>query len=149
MSEKRKRAHVVYGTRTGIRRTSGCAAAGRGGGNRKLSFTVEEAIESASRGRRRGWEGPAPNSQAALYLLTADSRLWAASRPAVSKTGIDFGSLHPKDISTEAYVLYRAAQDIVEGTRYIGAAELVDRKLVSGRMFRLICRAMELARMNQ
>jgi len=25
----------------------------------------------------------------------------------------------------------------------------VDRKLASGRMFRLICRAMELARMNQ
>ena len=46
-------------------------------------------------------------------------------------------------------VLYRAAQDIYEGTRYIGAAELVDRKLASGRMFRLICRAMELARMNQ
>lgn len=71
------------------------------------------------------------------------------SRPAVSKTGIDFAAIRPKDISTEAYVLYRAAQDIYEGTRYIGAAELVDRKLASGRMFRLICRAMELARMNQ
>ena len=79
----------------------------------------------------------------------ADSRLWAAARPAVSKTGIDFAAIRPKDISTEAYVLYRAAQDIYEGTRYIGAAELVDRKLASGRMFRLICRAMELARMNQ
>ena len=43
----------------------------------------------------------------------------------------------------------QSAQDIYEGTRYIGAAELVDRKLASGRMFRLICRAMELARMNQ
>lgn len=60
------------------------------------------------------------------------------SRPAVSKTGIDFAAIRPKDISTEAYVLYRAAQDIYEGTRYIGAAELVDRKLASGRMFRLI-----------
>lgn len=93
--------------------------------------------------------GAHPKQRAALYLLTADNRLWAASRPAVSKTGVDFGSLHPKDISTEAYVLYRAAQDMVEGTRYIGVAELVDRKLVSDRMFRLICRAMELGRMNQ
>ena len=93
--------------------------------------------------------GGSPKLRAALYLLTADSRLWAAARPVVSKTGIDFAAIRPKDISTEAYVLYRAAQDIYEGTRYIGAAELVDRKLASGRMFRLICRAMELARMNQ
>ena len=93
--------------------------------------------------------GGSPKLRAALYLLTADSRLWAAARPAVSKTGIDFAAIRPKDISTEAYVLYRAAQDIYEGTRYIGAAELVDRKLASGRMFRLICCAMELVRMNQ
>ena len=100
--------------------------------------------------REGGEEAGRRLSEAAGRLVSADG-----GQPAVGgspaggeQNGYRF-CRHPKDISTEAYVLYRAAQDIYEGTRYIGAAELVDRKLASGRMFRLICRAMELARMNQ
>ena len=50
--------------------------------------------------------GGSPKLRAALYLLTADSRLWAAARPAVSKTGIDLSLIHISEPTRLGMVAY-------------------------------------------
>ena len=45
----------------------------------------------------------------AIYLMTADPRLWFQSKRFVENHGISFGKLRPKNCSEESYPLYCAA----------------------------------------
>ena len=49
---------------------------------------------------------------AALYLLTADFRLWNQARRYVENHGISFGKLRPKNCSEYSYPIYCAAKDL-------------------------------------
>ena len=63
---------------------------------------------------------------AALYLLTADFRLWNQSRRYVENHGISFGKLRPKNCSEHSYPLYCAAKDLYLGTKHITINDLAD-----------------------
>ena len=62
----------------------------------------------------------------AIYLLTADIRLW--------------------NCSERAYTLYCAAKDLTLGTKHITISDLADIKLVPPVLFRIICNAMAIRR---
>ena len=79
---------------------------------------------------------------AALYLLTADFRLWNQARRYVENHGISFGKLRPKNCSEYSYPLYCAAKDLYLGTRHITINDLADNKLINAKTFALICNAM-------
>ena len=55
----------------------------------------------------------------AIYLLTADTRLWFQSKRCVENHGISFGKLRPTNCSEESYPLYCAAKDLYLGTKHI------------------------------
>ena len=71
----------------------------------------------------------------AIYLLTADTRLWFQSKRFVENHGISFGKLRPKNCSEESYPLYCAAKDLYLGTKHItinergGIGDLLNRKI--------------------
>ena len=83
---------------------------------------------------------------AALYLLTADGKLWNAARHAVERGGIRFGSFHPRGSTENGYTLYCAAKDIYLGTRNLTIGDLADRELIPPRLFGLIVNAMAVRR---
>ena len=78
----------------------------------------------------------------AIYLLTADPRLWFQSKRFVENHGISFGKLRPKNCSEETYPLYCAAKDLYLGTKHITINDLADNKLINAKTFALICNAM-------
>ena len=61
---------------------------------------------------------------AALYLLTADFRLWNQTQRYVENHGISFGKLRPKNCSEYSYSLYCAAKDLYLGTKHITINDL-------------------------
>ena len=78
----------------------------------------------------------------ALYLLTADYRLWFQTKRFVENHSISFGKLRPKNCSEESYPLYCAAKDLYLGTKHITINDLADNKLIGSKTFALICNAM-------
>ena len=78
----------------------------------------------------------------ALYLLTADYRLWFQTKRFVENHSISFGKLRPKNCSEESYPLYCAAKDLYLGTKHITLNDLADNKLIGSKTFALICNAM-------
>ena len=63
---------------------------------------------------------------AALYLLTADFRLWNQARRYVENHGISFGKLRPKNCSEYSYPIYCAAKDLYLGTKHITINDLMN-----------------------
>ena len=78
----------------------------------------------------------------ALYLLTADYRLWFQTKRFVENHSISFGKLRPKNCSEESYPLYCAAKDLYLGTKHITINDLANNKLIGSKTFALICNAM-------
>lgn len=83
---------------------------------------------------------------AALYLLTADSKLWDNAKSAVGKDDIVFESIHLKSSSEIAYSLYCAAKDLYNGSRYLAIDDIADSVLIKNKVFTLICNAMLIKR---
>ncbi len=82
----------------------------------------------------------------ALYLLTADSKLWDTAKEFVGKEDIDFSSIHLKSGSENAYTLYCAAKDLYNGSRHLAIDDIADTGLIKGKAFALICNAMRIKR---
>ena len=78
----------------------------------------------------------------ALYLLTADSKLWNLSKRFVKKNNIDFNSIYPTNITENGYTLFCCAKDLYLGTRHLSIGDLADYDIISPRMFHIICHAM-------
>ena len=78
----------------------------------------------------------------AVYLLTADQRLWTQIRSFVERNEIKFVSLKPRDSTEAGYPLLCCAKDLYLGTKHITISDLADTELVAPRMFALICNAM-------
>ena len=56
---------------------------------------------------------------AALYLLTADSRLWNQVKDCVQHNQILFDQMKPKNHSTNSYALFSVAKDLYLGKKYM------------------------------
>lgn len=82
----------------------------------------------------------------ALYLLTADCRLWSRVRPYIHTTGIQFQGVQLGRISADAYTLYMVAKDLYCGTKHITIRDLADKEIVSSQLFGMVCEAMTLRR---
>ena len=83
---------------------------------------------------------------AALYLLTADLRLWNLSKRHVGKIEINFADIRLKNIHENGYALFCCAKDLCLGTKHLTVADLADTDLIPPKLFELICNAMAIRR---
>lgn len=83
---------------------------------------------------------------AALYLLTADNRLWEKAKNFVSRTAVDFSGIRLGDGSVEAYALFMAAKDLYSGTNHITISDLADEAIIGHKVFTVVCNAMTFRR---
>ena len=82
----------------------------------------------------------------ALYLLTADGRLWNCCKHHIAANTVFFEKIKLYDCSERAYTLYCAAKDLTLGTKHITVSDLADADLVPPMLFRTICNAMAIRR---
>ncbi len=82
----------------------------------------------------------------AVYLLSADFRLWQIMKPQVKHNTIDFMSTKLNNIHENGYTLYCAAKDLYLGTRHLSVSDLADTGLIPPKIFSLICNAMAIRR---
>ncbi len=83
---------------------------------------------------------------AALYLLTADLRLWNMAKRHITKTEIDFAGIRLNDIHTNGYTLFCCAKDLCLGTKHLCIADLADAEIIPKKLFGIICNAMAIRR---
>lgn len=79
---------------------------------------------------------------AALFLLTADYRLWQQVEPFVGSKNIDIESARPQHLNGLSYVCFALAKDILTGSRTVALGELADPSLLSPRNFMMVSLAM-------
>lgn len=82
----------------------------------------------------------------AVYLLTAEHKLWMQIRNHVERNEIKFDSFKPKDSTENGYTLLCCAKDLYLGTKHITISDLADTELIAPKMFALICNAMAIRR---
>ena len=85
---------------------------------------------------------------AALYLLTAEHKLWTRIRRFVERDEIQFDSFKPKDSTESGYTLFCAAKDLYLGTKRLTVGDLADPELIPPKTFTLICNAMAIKRLG-
>lgn len=83
---------------------------------------------------------------AAIYLLTAELKVWNAVRHFVEKNEIQFAAIHLKGSTENGYTLYCAAKDLYLGTKNLTVSDLADTELIPPKIFGLICNAMAIRR---
>ena len=83
---------------------------------------------------------------AALYLLTADSRLWNQVKDCVHHNTILFDQMKPKNHSTNSYAMFSVAKDLYLGTNHMSLCDLVDTELIPPKVFAIICNAVAIRR---
>lgn len=83
---------------------------------------------------------------AAIYLLTADCKLWNTVKRYTERNEISFSVFRLHNTTEEAYTLYCAAKDLYLGTKHIIVSDLADTELISPKLFGLICNAMAIRR---
>ena len=79
---------------------------------------------------------------AALFLLTADTRLWHLAENHIGTNEIDIMAIKPRRLDGMAYVCYMLAKDIVTGSRTVAVTDLADPSLMSPRYYMVIQTAM-------
>ena len=82
----------------------------------------------------------------ALYLLTAEHKLWMQIRNYVERNEIKFERFKPKDSTENGYTLLCCAKDLCLGTKHLTVADLADTDLIPPKLFELICNAMAIRR---
>ena len=82
----------------------------------------------------------------AIYLMTADFKLWQVMKQHTKRNEIDFEDVKLGNIQENGYTLYCAAKDLYHGTKHLSISDLADRDLISAKMFAVICNAMAIRR---
>ena len=82
----------------------------------------------------------------ALYLLTADYRLWKIMKHHVQKNAVNFAGVSLKGIHENGYTLYCVAKDLYLGTKHLSVSDLADTELIRPQIFMLVCNAMAVRR---
>lgn len=70
----------------------------------------------------------------ALYLLTADGKLWSVARRHIRKNGIDLKQITLRNSSEASYTLFCCAKDLAIGTKHLTISDLSDTELISPRV---------------
>ena len=83
---------------------------------------------------------------AAVYLMTADCRLWNSTARCVVRNEILFDGIRLKNSSETGYTLYCAAKDLYLGTKNLTIGDLADTTLIDPKTFGLICNGMAIRR---
>ena len=90
---------------------------------------------------------PGKKVLAVLYLLTSDHILWRKTKHLFSPNGrIDFKSVRLGDVPTDCHALWKAVKELQTGEKQISLCELADSGIISDNAFRLIVRAVTIAR---
>ena len=79
---------------------------------------------------------------AALFLLTADSRLWHQAENHIGTNEIDIATIKPRRLDAMAYVCFAVAKDIITGSKTVSVTELANSSMLSPRYFLVIQTAM-------
>lgn len=82
----------------------------------------------------------------ALFLLTANLRLWNYAHKFVNGNSIDFDNMKPTELNELGYTVFCAAKDLYTGSKHFSVSDLADRELISPVQFSLICFAMAIRR---
>jgi len=83
---------------------------------------------------------------AAVYLLTADCRLWSITGRYVQRNEILFENIHLKGSTANGYTLYCTAKDLYLGTKNLTIGDLADTTIIEPKIFGVICNAMAIRR---
>lgn len=114
-------------------------------GRKLMDFKHEKHRETFERAvEKRNQNNAALMS--ALYLLTADRRLWRAAEGGVRRNRICFEQIRLKGSTEEGYALYCAAKDLYLGTKNLTVRDLADPEVISPKLFGLICNGMAVRR---
>ena len=83
---------------------------------------------------------------AVLYLLTADVKLWNASKHHIRRGNIDLDSIRVKKGNLKSYTLLCVAKDIACGTCFLSLHDLADTDIITSKMFGAITTAIGIRR---
>ena len=83
---------------------------------------------------------------AALYLLTADEKVWNCAKDKVRKGQIFFEGIWLGSVSEESYCLYAAAKDIYLGSGNIRLRDLGKRNMMNQTVYSQIMTAVSICR---
>lgn len=81
------------------------------------------------------------NYAAAVFILSADEKLWERVKENVLERGICFDRIWLGGVTLEQYILYHAAKDVYNRTKHIRLSELTDRELIPDHILRIIVNA--------
>ncbi len=90
----------------------------------------------------RHHKGCSKKFTAALFLLTADCRLWLQVEEYVGLKHIDITQAHPRHLSSMAYACFALAKDILTGSQTVVLTDLADSDTLSPRSFMVVSTAM-------
>lgn len=76
----------------------------------------------------------------ALYLLTADQRLWSCCKHHINNGCVFFENIKLHNCTERAYTFYCAAKDLALGTKHITVSDLADADLVPPMLGKLYLR---------
>lgn len=82
----------------------------------------------------------------AIYLLSADFKLWITTKPHIEKNEIRFEKIKLQNGTATAYTLFCAAKDLYLGEKHLTVRDLADSLVVPPKIFALICNAMAIRR---
>lgn len=82
----------------------------------------------------------------ALYLLSADYRLWAVVKHHIQNNKICFQDIRLNGIHEDGYTLYCVAKDLYLGTKHLSVSDLSDTNLIHAKLFGIICNGMAIRR---
>ena len=83
---------------------------------------------------------------AAVYLLSADERLWKSAWSQINMNDISFGKIKPKVLSSDTYTLFCAAKDLYLGSEHFSFSDLADPAVVDITRFCLVLNALGIVR---
>lgn len=85
-------------------------------------------------------------TMSALYLLTADYRLWQTAKRYICGNRIPMKKMRLRAVSEESYTLFCCAKDLLYGTDYLTVSDLADAELISPTVYKIIRNAISIRR---
>ena len=83
---------------------------------------------------------------AAVYLFTADGRLWNQVSRYVDRCEIAYDRIRISNTTEAGYALFCCAKDLTLGTKHLTISDLADSDLIPPKLFGVICNAMAIRR---
>lgn len=91
-------------------------------------------------------ENRSPIHLAVLFLLTADDKLWSATKDHVYAVSFNFKKMILSGINTDGYAIYQMAKTIYTAKEYIRLDEIADKFLIGDQVFKAIIHSILIAK---